>query len=303
MCFSEQSDAPSQINCGKVSECLAIPCMSTELDYEQCFQQVSDFLLNRCIFYIKGKPHRILEVEVYFYSEAHPDPYPHNYELYTQYTGGHWYFHRVGNSYKGGNYKGLDISIGRGAEEYGGILIRTVQSLEPEEEVVISGPCRTVDYILRLCGASSIQDLVDNKMDGNTNALSPNASPSKPLHLAYHEHSERREIFRSPRIGLNLNKKGETAESQIKYNAKFYRYFTLPTKVHKKNPMIAALYFAGRTPVEISQITGAKLSTVMKYCECFEKGRKMKPSKFVGTKLNDELFCQFLGATLRPDSS
>lgn len=78
---------------------------------------------------IKGTKHRILEIEFYFKSEKHPDPYPHVYPI--EKDPAVWYFHRHGNHYRPGNYKGLDITIGNGDDWRGGVLIRTIEEVRP----------------------------------------------------------------------------------------------------------------------------------------------------------------------------
>src|SRR5687768_6144859 len=88
------------------------------------FEGYADGIMNGCVITIGGEWHRILELEFYLHNAEHPDPYVHRNP--QQLTVGQWYFHRTGNSYKGGTYKGLDITFG--ADSYGGILIRTLLS-------------------------------------------------------------------------------------------------------------------------------------------------------------------------------
>jgi hypothetical protein len=44
---------------------------------------------------------------------------------------GYWYFHKFPNgSYKGGTFKGLDITLGNNKDKYCGILIRSIYDIE-----------------------------------------------------------------------------------------------------------------------------------------------------------------------------
>jgi len=119
-------------------------------------------ILLKSQIYIAGIPHHIAEIELYYYSSEHPDTFIHKHEL--QRETGKWYFHRSGKSYRGGTFKGLNITIGDGTN-YGSLLIRGLICLSSGE--VIKGPCRCVDYILRLCGYSCITELVEVGLRGD----------------------------------------------------------------------------------------------------------------------------------------
>ena len=75
---------------------------------------------------VAGKhEYRILEIEFYqFIEKLHPDTFTHCDDM--QRECGKWYFHRSGKSFRGGTYKGLDISFGRGKQGYGGVLLRSI---------------------------------------------------------------------------------------------------------------------------------------------------------------------------------
>lgn len=71
------------------------------------------------------------EVELYLYDPVHhPDPYAHRNPL--QQTRGRWVFHHAKDRFRGGSFKGLDISFGP-ERSWGGILIRTLShwSIDP----------------------------------------------------------------------------------------------------------------------------------------------------------------------------
>lgn len=154
------------------------------------FSFYADFILNHSLLFINGSPHRILEIEFYYFSLEHPDTFVHCNEM--QLTTNQWYFHRAGSSahsgYRGGTFKGLDITFGNG-RDYGGILIRSIQGVE--------GPCRVVDYILKLCSCGSIEELVSKiSLDISAPGLLNLQSTDLPQY----------NISAGPRVGLSFKK-------------------------------------------------------------------------------------------------
>ena len=103
---------------------------------EAWFATLAETLLNRTEFRVAGQPHRLIEVEVYYHSPAHPDPFAHKDKV--QLESGRWYFHRTHGQYRGGNFKGLDLAFGDGVA-YG-------RSAPPTRVVVEAGGtgCRLV---------------------------------------------------------------------------------------------------------------------------------------------------------------
>ena len=73
----------------------------------------------------------------------------------------------MNGTYKAGTYKGLDLAFGRDEEAFGGILIRSVCSLDNK---FIEGPCLTVDNVLDKTKSMTIKGLVE-KEDFNWNAF------------------------------------------------------------------------------------------------------------------------------------
>jgi hypothetical protein len=186
---------------------------ATKLEVEQHFVELINILMNEYILIINNVSHQLLEVELYYTSQQHPDPYTHLNPDQT--TSGYFHFHKAGNQpqskYKGGSYKGLDISVGYNDninKTYGGILIRSIQNLESKE--IIVGPCKSVDYILQQCKVNSIEELtqlsvfplsIDRKVNNLLNIL--------PL--------------RCTRIGLYLTKNVDV-QIQGYYMKKKYRF-------------------------------------------------------------------------------
>jgi len=86
-------------------------------------------------------------------TESHPDPFTHRDPLLR--ARGRWYFHRTGGTYKGGSFKGIDLTFGDG-EAYGGVLIR---GLERPDGTLVDGPSLCVDHLLAACGVASVAAL------------------------------------------------------------------------------------------------------------------------------------------------
>ena len=137
------------------------------------------------------------------------------------------------SSYKGGNYKGLDVTIGPvGGGGHGGILIRTVQRVS--DGAVIEGSCLVAQAVLEAHGGKSIAELVAS-WKGNTSAFSnptlyfapakhklpPPNTPNAPL------------IVRSPRVGLTLKQAGESRPHFIMLPYRYCRV-DVPGFVNKK---------------------------------------------------------------------
>src|SRR5689334_18097007 len=135
---------------------LAPSAATAEAAYAAVFRVIADLLLNRATLHVAGRPHRFTELEMYWSGHAHVDPFTHGQPIQRQI--GAWYFHRSGERYRGGTYKGLDITFGS-SEAFGGILIRGVEPVEPIEPAraraaapalpelpaLIDGPCLVVD--------------------------------------------------------------------------------------------------------------------------------------------------------------
>ena len=133
-------------------------------------------------------------------SGVHQDVFAHCDDLqYT--TSAAWYFHRSGNTsvegwkhlkdgnaenkkcinprpnvaFRGGTFKGLDITFGAENKQFGGVLIRSIQSLKAVNSLfssnangkgkmygvdeLIQGPCKCVDALLKDTGFDDIKSL------------------------------------------------------------------------------------------------------------------------------------------------
>lgn len=258
------------------------PLSLNEEEIENEFDKISDTLLNKYILYINNIPHQLIEIEFYLNSENHPDVFTHGNELQKQ-LGGLWYFHKSGNSYKSGNYKGLDITMATEGS-YGGILIRGIINLETG--VVIDGPSLTVDHILKLCNAKSVPEFVED-FDLHVHLKSKLFLAPAPKPSDY-------TVYKCGRVGLTLK---VISEERIKYIGKFYRYLTRPKETKKGRAyLIAALYAQLYSADQIHNITKTPKGTVTKYIDLIKEGKKTKPEEYAGLTLSNQDICKLFGS-------
>ena len=240
-------------------------------------------LLTSVRWRIGGKPHRIVEVELYHHAADHPDPFVHNAEV--QHTSDRWYFHRTGGVYRGGSFKGLDLSIG-GDGSHGGILIR---GIETPDGTHIDGPSRTVDHILKETKFASVA-VLDAAINGRSvwDATQPIPLTDGP--------PDPRDIFRCARVGLTL-KKTKTVGQAWGHVFRAYRFLTEPKRIKKgKLHMALAELAAGKTPEEVAKRLGSPVGTVRQYAEAFEAGkRETDPLPFHGRDWTPAELCRAFG--------
>ncbi len=266
------------------------PAGSAEATYAASFQRMAELLLNTAICYVGGRPHRFTELEFYFTSPDHPDPFTHGDPM--QCERGRWYFHRSGNQYRGGSYKGLDIAIGEPGAP-GGILIRGMEQLGDGGEL-LDGPCLCVDHILALTGHASIASLVSTF----NRDVDPEPSGASPLYVVLDAApSPARRVYASARVGLTL-KRG-TSEERVRFLGRPYRFLTEPARIKKgRLHVVVALHAQGHPAVEVARLTGSRVSQVRQYIAQYEAGRGRDPAEFARDLSTDET-CQLLGACAR----
>ena len=107
-------------------------------------------------FSIDATQFQIEEVEIYH----EDDPYTHGHPSQLQVPSDRWYFHRASKKtdakYKGGSFKGVDITF-----PGGGCLVRSISILPGKKYpkgIFIEGPCRVVEWLLEEAGCSDIED-------------------------------------------------------------------------------------------------------------------------------------------------
>jgi hypothetical protein len=251
------------------------------------FQQIADRLLRRTILDVAGEPHELCEIEFYLHGEAHPDPFTHGQAI--QRSSGRWYFHRSGESYRGGTYKGLDITFGP-PEVFGGILIR---SLLTPDGALINGSSLCVEHLLARTGHERVASLAEAVADHSVDA------PDSPLRLR--TIAERPvTIYYTARVGLTLKRVAEHPE-MLDYILRPYRALTRPRGIAKgRVHLIIALHQAGETAAAIEALTATPKRTVKQYLEAYERGRALGTTESLhGKSLSATDLCLLHGALQR----
>jgi len=255
------------------------PSTKTALsEFETEFYSIADILLNHAILDLNGKKYRLAEVEAYLKDDAHYDTFTHCDE--QQLKPGEWYFHKVGKGYKGGSYKGLDVTFSK--RGYSGMLIRAI--MEVGTNKYIEGPSLVVDQILRETGASDIESLT-KKDNFNWNVLEKSLCYLK---VDEEKNLEQRPIVQSPRVGLVLR-----TDNHSKFLMKPYRFLTYPLLCKKgKQHLVLELYYLGKTKEEITKITGGTNASVTGYLQSYDasKAKPKKTSDYYAQKLKTDEF-------------
>lgn len=251
--------------------------------HQRAFRAIAELLLNGVTWHIGGRAHRFTELEFYCNSPNHRDTFTHGDPMQEELA--RWYFHRSGQQYRGGTYKGLDIAFGR-AGAPAGALIRGAESLADGRW--IDGPCMCVDHLLACTVHRTIQSLVAG-FDRSTDE-----HEGSPLYITVDDAPRRAAIAESPRIGLTL-KRGVLAE-RARFLARPYRFLRDPAKIKKgRLHVIVGLHQGRHAPPDIAAITGSTLAQVTRTIAAYEAGKARAPGDFTGDLSNDET-CQLLGA-------
>jgi 3-methyladenine DNA glycosylase Mpg len=183
------------------------------------FERIATELMNDWVVQINLKRYRIAEVEFYFKSDKHLDPYSHEHPLQKEM--GKWYFHG----------SGIDITFGNN-NYHGGILLRAIYDIEMKR--FIYGPLNTVAEIF-----SNFSSVFDGAF---VFKLSP----------AIANEFEKEEVINAPRVGLNSNL------DEI-YHKKHYRFLIMPKEKHANKGEIAEALRSSKSLDEINKIFGYKI--------------------------------------------
>lgn len=208
-------------------------------------EKVAGTLLNEYVLIVANNPFRLFEIEFYYHSSVHPDPFVHKHS--QQLTKGRWYFHKKGAIYRPGIYRGVDLTFGdEDSKTYGGILIRGIVNPENQKDYVY-GPAKCVDHIRESIG-HGIEE-VDDKA----------ATKSECPHL-YLEKKElpEEQVISGPRVGLPV-RPADHLSNMFRYA--HYRYIIYPQLPHKgKEALIApGLLMKGSTKEEINRLFGYRI--------------------------------------------
>jgi hypothetical protein len=199
---------------------------------ENNFNKIVDFLLHQVQLEVNKCTYRLVEIELYIYKEDHQDIYAHCHKQQKEMLT--WYFHQMSSkehSYKGGTFKGLDITCGNNDNRFGGILIRSV--LNEQNNSVIEGPCKVVNEFLEKLKYNTIKDFVINKLNNNLSCFGNDC-----MEIKFKEYPKS-EIYSGPRIGLYL--KGDNIEEKKLYVDRKYRYIIMKDKIKKGKKSLGIL--------------------------------------------------------------
>ena len=186
---------------------------------EKSFSIVATDIMNNWILKTNEISYRICELEFYYKSDSHQDPYIHGHELQKQM--GKWYFHG----------SGLDLTFGSEGIS-GSILIRAIYNLD--EEKYIYGPLNTVTELLSNLpgiygGDFSLQFEQDNK--GKIKS------------------EDKIKSIEAPRVGLSPEK-----DNKDKFCKKNYRFLVMPKNKHiGKESLMAEMAINGKSKEEIKK--------------------------------------------------
>ncbi len=249
------------------------------------FARMAAACLNKQLLQVGDTCCRLTEVEFYYHAPTHPDRFTHRDSLQT--SCGHWYFHRSGSGFRGGSFKGLDLTFGD-SETHGGMLIR---GIELADGSLISGPCLCVNHLMRQLEFTSVADL--HRATAGRQAVQDNGL----LALRPSEIPLERPIFNSARVGLSLRTATDAQSPLIPYVMQRYRFLTRPDATRKGRPqLILALHIDGRSVPEIRQTVRSPIRTIEGYIRDFESGRSL-PSldPFLKTDWNTRDLCRLYG--------
>jgi hypothetical protein len=248
------------------------------------FSAIADTLMNGTRMFVGREPHRLVEIEFYYHGAGHLDAFAHRDPI--QLHCGRWYFHRTNGVYRSGSFKGLDLAFGDGTA-HAGVLLR---GLETPDGQLIDGPSLLVDHLLDRTGAETVSKL--DKAIGERVAW----AEDNPLSLRQVAETERREPYRSGRVGLTLKKAKPTSDLP-RFLLRNYRYLTLPRRTAKgKVYLVLALHALGIDADDIKDMTGCPAGTVRRYIADFEEGKKTPDlAPFFGAELKPVDLCRLHG--------
>ncbi|MCB9598509.1 MAG: hypothetical protein H6719_37690 [Sandaracinaceae bacterium] len=229
---------------------------------------------------VGGRALRVEEAEAYLWSATHRDPFAHRDP--RQAAASRWYFHRVGGSYRGGSFKGLDLTFGP-PDTFGGVLIRSLR----DGAELVCGPSRCVDHLLALAGARSVAELDDGR-----DAFDPAGR------LQLRPAPRERALLRTARVGLTLKRHVE-GDGRPRWLLVPDRFLTDPRAVSKgRVHAVIALHQAGLDPRAIRERTGSQ--AVDRYLARYAEGwRDPSFDRFVGRALADADYAELHGIWTR----
>jgi hypothetical protein len=235
--------------------------LTDESAFANWFASIAQRLLCGCRFIVADQPHRFTEIEFYYHGEPHLDVFTHRDPI--QKGTGLWYFHRTNGVYRGGSFKGFDLTFGA-QSAFGGILIR---GIEAENGPLVDGPSLSVDHLLATTGVNGVASL-DEAIEGR-----PAWDRDNPMHLEWLPTLTERPILRTARVGLSL-KRLRKSEPPTRFIMRRYRFLSEPKRISKgKQHMVLALHVDGTAPGAIREQTGCTKGALERYIADFEEGK------------------------------
>lgn len=214
------------------------------------FDPLGAWLLGRAALVAGGQRFRPLELEFYLHAPGHEDPFAHRHPVQREV--GTWYLHRAGDSYRGGSFKGLDLTFGEMG--YGGVLIRTLEG----PAGVVNGSSLCVDALLAATGFAQVSAL------GEVLAGRSVEDPASPLRLELLAPQEA-PVLRSARVGLTLKRQAEHPEMPAWIHRR-YRCLKAPGSIPKGRDLLArALHEDGHGVEEIAARLGTRPAAVRRW--------------------------------------
>lgn len=266
---------------------LSVLAAPSDRGIEAWFGAIAERVLNHSALLIANEPHRIVELELYYQSPDHPDPFVHSDS--HQESLGRWYFHRRGGQYTGGSYKGLDLTFGPQGV-LGGVLLRTIETPQGQ---LISGCSLCVDHILSKTGFEHVRELdeaLGQALIWDESALLQLAATSTPR-----SHT----LYSSARVGLTL-KRAHTVKLMPDYIMRPYRFLSEPSLSKGKLYTILDLYKKGVELETIRALTQSTQTTIERYVSDFEAGyARGQLEQYMGRALNTVALCELHGVWQR----
>ena len=260
------------------------PHVTADSDFGPWFATLADQLLNDVDFLVAGEPYRFAELEAYYYGPGHPDLFTHRDPV--QCENGRWYFHRTAGEYRGGSFKGMDLTFGDGTAMFG-ILVRSIVA---PDGTLVDGPSLTVDHLLAKTDTPDVATL-DAKI-----ARRPAWDLSSPLAMRTSNATRTAEVLSCARVGLSL-KRSRGKPDAPRYVMRPYRYLTEPRRITKGKPqMVLALHRQGKDTATIHTCTGVPRRTIDKYVADFAVGKREPDfASYIGKDLGPADLCRLLG--------
>ncbi|NDC40132.1 MAG: hypothetical protein EBZ77_01025 [Chitinophagia bacterium] len=196
-----------------------ISCVSGA-DLIGAFSKAAEMLIRNSVLIAGQSQYQIKEIEFYFSSEEHKDPYVHSVQysnVHRQSEFGEWYFHRyLTRENYNHNRRGLDLTIGdKEKNTSGGILVRGLKPLAGGKP--IQGPSKVVNEILTQLDNFKSDYSIDDLAKGTGTFV---FNTNSPLSIMPFEHPTSK-LLNSKRLGLAP--KSEDMDGNFR-NA-LYRYF------------------------------------------------------------------------------